>query len=242
MAAYPELNGKIAVISGAGGNLGIATIKRLAGEGVHMALIDRREEGLRARLREAGVDDSPILVGPVDLLDRPGVEGFIARVVEQLGQVDILINIAGGFKGGGPVHEMDEALWDELMNLNAKTAFILSAAAARSMVKAGRRGRIVNVGARAGLTGIPGIAPYSASKSALLRLTESMAGELLQHGITVNAVLPSTIDTPQNRKNDPNADFTKWVAPESLADVIAFLVSDSSRDITGALIPVYGRA
>ncbi len=243
MATYPELAGKVAVISGAGGNLGIAVTRLFHMAGIRLALVDLREDTLRQRLREADFDPEQALIGALDLTQkRAAIDEFINRVVAQYGKVDILVNIAGGFRAGGPVHEMDEEIWDFMMNINAKTAFLLSAAVARSMVAGGGGGRIVNIGARAALSGVPTISGYSASKSAVLRLTESMAGELMQYSITVNAVLPSVIDTPQNRKSDPNADHSKWVRPESIAEVILFLVSDSARDISGAAIPVYGKA
>ncbi|MCE7947836.1 MAG: SDR family NAD(P)-dependent oxidoreductase [Chloroflexi bacterium CFX4] len=243
MAIYPELAGKVAVLSGAGGNLGMALVRRFQAAGIKLALVDHKGDTLRQRLREAGVDDADILIGALDLTQkRAAIDEFVTQVVAQHGKVDILVNVAGGFKAGGPVHEMDEEIWDFLMNMNAKTAFLLSAAVARSMVMRRVGGRIVNVAARAALSGAPTLSGYSASKSAVLRLTESMAAELMQYGITVNAVMPSVIDTPQNRKNDPDADHSKWVTPESLADVILFLVSESARDISGAALPVYGRA
>jgi NAD(P)-dependent dehydrogenase (short-subunit alcohol dehydrogenase family) len=243
MAIYPELAGRVAVISGAGGNLGIAVAQLFRAADIRLALVDLREDTLRQRLREANLDPDHTLIGALDLTQkRAAIDEFISRVVAHYGKVDILVNVAGGFRAGGPVHEMDEEVWDFMMNINAKTAFLLSAAVARSMVAHNSGGRIVNIGARAALSGVPTISGYSASKSAVLRLTESMAAELMQYGITVNAVLPSVIDTPQNRKSDPNADYSKWVTPQSIAEVILFLVSDSARDISGAAIPVYGRA
>jgi len=238
---YPELAGKVAVISGAGGNLGAAVVRRLRAENVRVVLIDANAAALETVSQENGLTAETGLTGVVDLTQKAAVEAFVEKAAT-FGQIDILVNIAGGFRAGGPVHEMDESVWDFLLTLNAKTAFLLSAAVARRMVAGGVQGRIINTAARAGLSGVPGLAAYSASKSAVLRLTESMAAELRDHGITVNAVLPSTIDTPQNRQAMPDMDFSKWVAPESLAGVIAFLASDSARDISGAAIPVYGRA
>ncbi|MCS6871216.1 MAG: SDR family NAD(P)-dependent oxidoreductase [Anaerolineae bacterium] len=243
MAIYPELAGKVAVISGAGGNLGIAVTRLFHAANIRLALVDLREDTLRQRLREANLDPEQALIGALDLTQkRAAIDEFVSRVVAHYGKVDILVNIAGGFRAGGPVHEMDEEIWDFMMNINAKTAFLLSAAVARHMVARQAGGRIVNISARAALSGVPTISGYSASKAAVLRLTESMAAELLQYGITVNAILPSVIDTPQNRMSDPNADHSKWVTPESIAEVILFLISDSARDISGAAIPVYGRA
>ena|SRR5450432_1113024 len=243
MANYPELEGKIAVISGASGNLGAAVVRRLYAEKVRLALIDRNEQSLREALHADGIDDSGILIGKVDLVQKSEVDHFIDEVTAHFGRVDILVNTAGGYKPGKPVHEMDEAFWDSVLALNAKIAFFLSAAVARTMLSKGNKtGRIINIAGKAGLAGFATGAAYGAAKAAVLRLTESMSAELLKNGITVNAILPSTIDTPQNRQSDPTADFSKWVAAESLADVIAFVCSDSARDISGAGIPVYGKA
>jgi NAD(P)-dependent dehydrogenase (short-subunit alcohol dehydrogenase family) len=242
MAIYPELAGKVAVVSGAGGNLGMAVVRLFHAANIQLALADLREDSLRQRLREANLDPERMLIGALDLTQRDAVDEFVNRVVTHYGKVDILVNVAGGFRASGPVHEMDEETWDFMMNINAKTAFLLSAAVARNMIARKAGGRIVNVAARAALSGVPSIASYSASKSAVLRLTESMAAELSDYGITVNAIMPSVIDTPQNRRSDPNADHSRWVTPESLAEVILFLASDGARDISGAAIPVYGRA
>ncbi|MBX3086313.1 MAG: SDR family oxidoreductase [Anaerolineae bacterium] len=242
MATYSELNGKVAIMSGAGGNAGLSVIQRLYSQGVRLALIDRNEAGLRARLRENNIDDSGILVGAVDLLKKDEIEAFVGNVIAQFGQIDILINQAGGYRPQPPIHEMDEATWDFLVDLNAKTMFLLSSTVAKQMVAKGTAGRIVSVAARGGLKGDPGNAAYAVSKSAVIRMTESMAAELMDHGIRVNVVLPSTLDTPPNRAANPDGDYAKWVSPESLADVLTFLLSDSARDISGAAIPVYGRA
>jgi NAD(P)-dependent dehydrogenase (short-subunit alcohol dehydrogenase family) len=242
MATYPELSGKVAVISGAGGNLGLAVVGKLHAEGIRLALIDRDEAAIRGRLKAHQIDDAQVLIGVVDLLQKAAVEAFVEQVAAQMGRIDILLNLAGGYKPQPPIYEMDEATWDFLMDLNAKTTFLLSSAVARQMVARQAQGRIVNIAARSAIKGDPGNSVHAASKAAVLRLTESMAGELMEHGITVNAVLPSVIDTPPNRAANPDADYTRWVSPESLADVIAFLASDAARDISGAAIPVYGRS
>jgi len=242
MSTYPELSGKVTVISGAGGNLGFAVARRFFAEGVKLALIDRNEDKLRQQLRAEQLDDSGVFIAPADLTRKDQVDQFIDRVVSTFGQVDVLVHTAGGYRPGAKLYEMTEDQWNGLIDLNAKTTFLLNAAAARCMVDKGNTGRIINVAGRAALGGGSTIAAYSAAKAAVLRITESLAAELLKQDITVNAVLPSTIDTPQNRAGDPKADFSKWVKPESIADVIAFLASDGARDISGAAIPVYGKA
>ncbi len=240
--SYPDLKGQVAVISGASGNLGGAVIRRLHAEGVKLALLNRNDDSLQARLVEMGIAADVLVVNDIDLTRTADVDSAVATVLRSAGRIDFLLNLTGGFRSDGPVHETNEATLDFLLNLNVKTMFLLSSAVARQLIAQGKGGRIVNVAARAGLHGEPGIGGYSAAKAAVLRLTEAMAAELMPHRITVNAVLPSTLDTPQNRAADPDADFSRWVAPESMADVIAFLVSDAARDISGALIPVYGRA
>lgn len=242
MASYPELKGKCAVVSGASGNLGAAAARRLHMEGVKLVLIGQGEDRLRQTATEMGLSADGVIIGAVDQTVKSAVDQFIDQVVGTWGQIDILVNTTGGYKSGKPVHLMDESDWDSLITLNAKTAFNLCGAVARQMVAKGDKGRIVNVAGRAGLSAFGTGSAYSAGKAALLRLTESMSAELLPKGITVNAVLPSTIDTPQNRAAEPDADYSKWVSPDSIADVIAFLVSDAARDISGAHIPVYGRA
>lgn len=242
MATYPELSGKVAIISGASGNLGAAVAQRLYKEQAKLAVIDRNQDRINETLRKLDIDPKQVHIGLLDLTQKAEVDSFTDQVVATFGQVDIMINTAGGYKPGKPVAETDQDFWDSVIDLNSKPAFLLSAAVARSMIAKGNQGRIINVAGKAGLTAFGTGAAYGAGKAIVLRLTESMSAELLKRGITVNAVLPSTIDTPQNRANDPNADFSKWVQPESIADVIAFLCSDSARDISGAAIPVYGRA
>jgi NAD(P)-dependent dehydrogenase (short-subunit alcohol dehydrogenase family) len=155
--------------------------------------------------------------------------------------VDALVHTVGAWRGGNPVHETDLADWDFLFNVNLRTTLLCCRAVVPQMLKQGN-GRIITVASRDGLAGSAGYAAYSASKSSVLRLNESLADELKASNVNVNCVLPSTIDTPQNRAALPNADFSKWVAPEAIADVILFLASDASRAINGAAIPVYGKS
>jgi NAD(P)-dependent dehydrogenase (short-subunit alcohol dehydrogenase family) len=139
------------------------------------------------------------------------------------------------------VHEADPADWDFLFSANVRTTLLCCRSVIPQMLKQ-KSGRIINVSSREGLEAHAGFAAYSASKSAVLRLTESLAAELKASDINVNCIMPSVIDTPQNRAAMPNADFSKWVAPEAIADVIAFLASDAARAVTGAAVPVYGKA
>lgn len=236
------MDSKVALISGAGGSLGTAVASHFRARGMRVALIDRNAAALETLCAQLGGNTEAIWTGAVDLTQQDETEAFVQQAIARFGRLDALINVAGGFTYSGPVHEMNLADFDAMYTINVRTAAVLSATAAKRMVEAGRGGRIVFIAARAALTGSAGIAAYSASKSALLRLMESMAAELLPHQITVNAVLPSIIDTAPNRAAMPDADFTRWVTPDSLADVIEFLVSEATRDITGAALPVYGRS
>jgi NAD(P)-dependent dehydrogenase (short-subunit alcohol dehydrogenase family) len=172
--------------------------------------------------------------------ERASAQSAMQAVVARLGRLDVLVNVAGGFRAA-PLQESGPELWDRMYGVNLKTAVCASHAALPHLLARGQ-GSIVNVSAAAALERArAGIGAYTASKTGVLRFTESLAEELKGRGITVNAVLPGTIDTPQNRADMPDADVSKWVAPESIAEVIVFLASDSARAITGAGIPVRGR-
>ena len=169
------------------------------------------------------------------------VEISVTEAYQHFGRIDVLVNTVGGFRAGMMLHETPIETLDFMLNLNARSVFIASQRVIPRMLEHGS-GKIINMAARPGLEGKPGMAAYSASKSAVLRFTESMAAELKSQGINVNCVIPGTIDTPQNRESTPDADFSTWVTPESLADVIQFLSSEAARDVHGAAIPVYGRS
>jgi NAD(P)-dependent dehydrogenase (short-subunit alcohol dehydrogenase family) len=161
-------------------------------------------------------------------------------VRETLGSIDVLVNIAGGFRWQ-TLEQGDVEGWDAMFAINLKTAVLATKAALPQLVQSSA-GRIVNVGAGAAARpAMTGMGAYTASKAGVHKLTESLAEELKDRGITVNAVLPGIIDTPQNRADMPHADFSKWVRPQAVAAVIAFLASDQAAAVTGALVPVYGR-
>jgi len=242
MTAQPnQLAGQVVVVTGSLGNLGAATAQALQQAGARTVLVDRSDERLRERY--PNLVDSPehLLAGGVDLTDQNSLARMTQSALARFGRIDALVNTVGGWRGGKPVHEMDLADWDFLFGVNLRTTLLSCRAVLPQMLRQGR-GKIVNVASRDGLAGGAGYSAYSASKSALLRLTESMAAELKNSNINVNCIMPSTIDTPQNRKAIPNADFSQWVAPEAIADVILFLISDAARAINGAAVPVYGKA
>ncbi len=227
-----KFQGKTCLITGAAGNLGRAVAGAFASEGVSLILMDHHEEHLRS-VHGSEADGKRFALA--DLRDAQSV----ARALAAETRIDILCNIAGGFRMGQPVHETADETWDLMLGLNAKSVINCARAVVPGMLAAGR-GKIVNVAALAGLSGKANMGAYSASKSAVIRLTESMSAELRDKGINVNCILPSIIDTPQNRADMPKADPRRWVAPEALADVVLFLASDAARAIHGAAIPISG--
>ena len=162
-----------------------------------------------------------------------------SKIARLGGRFDVLANVAGGFAMGETVHETTDATWQAMFDINVHTMLNMVRACVPQMLSQ-RSGRIVNIGARAGMRGAARMGAYCAAKSTVIRLTESLAEELKEHGINVNCVLPSIIDTPRNRTDMPDADFSKWVAPVELARAIAFLASDQCNAIHGAALPVTG--
>jgi NAD(P)-dependent dehydrogenase (short-subunit alcohol dehydrogenase family) len=231
-----SVKGQTVVITGAAGNLGQAVAARFAAEGASLALLDLNQAALD-KVPVAGAAD--VLRQGVDLSDPVSVSAAVGAVIARFGRIDALCNLAGGFHMGETVHETPADKWDFMMELNAGSVLRMAQAVVPHMLKQGG-GRIVNIGASSALSGKAEMGAYVASKSAVIRLTETMAAELRGHNINVNCVLPSIIDTPQNRAVMPKADPRKWVAPEALADVLLFLCSPAARAIHGAAIPVVG--
>jgi len=231
-----EFAGKVVMITGASGNLGSAAAERFGSAGAKLALVERSKGG------EAPPATDMRLNVSADVTDPASVDAAVQQIVGHFGQIDVLIHTVGGYGAGKPVHEAGIEVWEKMMNLNARSVYVTCGSVAKHMVEKEIKGRIVVVLARAALKGSTNHAAYTASKAAAQRVVESMAAELLNNGITVNAVLPSTIDTPPNRQSMPNADFSKWVTPEQIADVMAFLASDSAITVSGDSLQVYGRA
>ncbi len=229
----------VTVITGAAGNLGTAFALAMAKHDAQLVLIDHNAEALNAVCASLP-SHCEVMPVTVDLMATEAITRAIAVIKTRYDRVDILANIAGGFTMGPLLHETSDDDWERMINLNARSVFYLCRAIVPMMIAQGG-GRIVNVAARAALMGQAQMAPYCASKSAVMSLTESLAAELSTHSIRVNCVLPGTLDTPQNRIAMPNADYQRWVMPESLAEVMVFLISNAARDISGAAIPVYGR-
>lgn len=225
-----NLQGKTVVITGANGGLGKVVAARAKALGASLVLLD-----IAFPSADLENNDSGVTKLAVDLCDQKAT----AAVFDKLGEFHAVFNLAGGFDMGPAVHEITDDQWDHLFKLNVTTLRNVTRAAVPKLLARGR-GAIVNVGALGARQGLPNMGAYCASKSVVMRLTESMAAELREKGINVNAVLPSVIDTPANRGAMPDADFTKWVTPDQLADAICFLGSDAASGIHGALVPVSG--
>ena len=228
------LEGRCIVVTGGFGALGRALARRLIEDGAHVALVDRAVE--LAVALPAGVSTA---IGAVDLGDESACMAAYEQVREALGAIDGVVNVAGGFTWE-PVEGGSLETWDRMYEMNVRTAVVSCRAALSHLIATGN-GRIVNVGALAALKAGMGMAAYAASKSGVIRLTESLAEELKDRGVTVNAVLPSIIDTPTNRADMPDADFSRWVPLEKISAVISFLLSDDASAVTGASLPVVGR-
>ena len=235
-----DLEGRVAIVTGANGNLGRAVAATFRRVGAHLVLVDRSADRLAAAYPDLASSSDHWLAGGVDLSSADSVDAVVAGAQERFGRIDILVNTVGGFRAGPPVHEESLDTWDSMLTINLRTTLNTCRAVVPVLLSQGT-GRIVNVAAGAGLNAPAGFAAYSASKAAVMRLTESLSAELKGNGIGANSILPGIIDTPQNREAMPNADFSTWVSPEAIADAILFLCSEASRAITGAAIPVTGR-
>ena len=232
---------KVVMVTGASGNLGGAVARAFAAADARLVLLDRHPERLAEAFPERSQQADRFLAAAADLTKLEEVTAVVENAVATFGRIDVLVHTVGGFRSGTPLHETPLETLDFMLLLNAKTAFITNQAVLQKMVPQGS-GKIINIAARPALQGNKNMAAYSAAKAAVLRLTESAAAEVKTQGINVNAILPGTIDTPQNRAAMPKANTANWVTPESLADVILFLASPAARDIHGAAIPVYGRS
>ena len=224
------------LVTGAAGNLGRAVAQAFAARGAALVLADARAENLQ---RAFGGEDARRMFAPVDLLDPAGVDAAVTAAVARFGRIDVLCNLAGGFRMGTPAHQTADADWNAMFDINVRTLLRTTTAVVPKMIEAGG-GRIVNVGAFAAQKGAALMGAYVAAKSAVIRVTETLSAELRDKGINVNCVLPTIIDTPENRAAMPGADPARWVAPGDLANVIAFLASDEARAVHGVALPVTG--
>jgi len=235
------LSGRIVVVTGAAGILGQAVARACMYSGAGLILLDRAPERLAALFPDLDGSPDHLLLTGIDAASETDAAEVVAQGLVRFGRIDALVATVGGWSGGEAVQNTSMSEWHSMLQVNLFSALAMCRAAIPAMLDAGS-GSLVTVGSRSALAGAGGAAAYSAAKAAVLRMTESIAAELRGSGVRANCVLPGTIDTPQNREDQPDADHSRWVAPDAIADVVVFLCSDAARAVTGAAIPVYGQS
>lgn len=229
-----EFSSRVVLITGATGGLGAAVTQAFLDAGATVGAVSRSSG-------RAAPADPRVLPIAADVTTAGGARSAVDAVLARASRIDALIHLVGGFAGGQPVSETDEATWRQMMNVNLDAAFYMTRAVLPHMIEA-RRGRIVAAGSRTGVEPAAGLAAYGVSKAGLVALIRTIAAEVKHSGITANVVLPSVIDTPANRSSMPSADPSKWVKPDAIAKLLLWLASDAAADVNGAAIPIYGRA
>ena len=230
-----DFSNQVAIVTGGSGNLGRVVVRALHAAGANLVVPDRTRGRMQSLFPDLADAADHYLVEGVDVTQFGAMEQLVGYTLKRFGQIDILVNTIGGYRAGMPVYETLPETWDMMLNVNARTVFYACRAIIPTMLERGQ-GKIVNVGARSALVGGPNEAAYSASKSAVARLTESLAAEIKQHGVNVNAVLPAAMITPEQRQAEPDSGVT----PEEVTEIIMFLCSKSAGVIHGALIPAFG--
>jgi len=234
-----DFSNKIVLVTGGTGALGRYITKAFleSNATVISSYLNDRETGQTHTNNKSAV----VQLIKANVTNEEDIEELVSNILDKYGHIDILVNVVGAYIGGKSVVELEEKEWDMIMTLNLKSAFLISKYVTRQMIYS-KSGKIIHVSSRNGLRSMGYDSAYSASKSGLIRLVESLAEETKESNINVNCILPSIIDTQANRQAMPNADFTKWVKPEDLANVVLFLSSDEAKTITGAAIPTFGVA
>jgi NAD(P)-dependent dehydrogenase (short-subunit alcohol dehydrogenase family) len=229
-----SLESKVVVITGAKGGVGTY---------VTQAFLDAKARvvGVSRSIQDSDFRHSGFTAMPAELSDSNAADKLVGDVVQRFGCLDGIIHLVGGFAGGQSVADTDDATVDKMLNLNFLSAFYIMRAGVRRMGRNNSRGRLIAIGSRAITEPPANGAAYTASKAALVALMRSMAVENRDSGVTANVILPSTIDTPANRTADPNADFARWTDPRQIANLAVWLASDEAAQVTGAVIPVFGR-
>jgi NAD(P)-dependent dehydrogenase (short-subunit alcohol dehydrogenase family) len=229
-----QFTNQVVVITGATGGLGSAVVHAFLSEGATVW-------GVLGPSSPSRIEHPNLATVTADLTVPAEAEAAVQTVIEASGKIDVLLHLTGGFAGGKPVAETDDAVWGRMLSLNLYTAIYMARAVLPHMLQTGK-GRIVAIGSRTGVEPAAGLSAYGVSKAALIALMRTIAAEVRDSRVTANVVLPSVIDTPANRAASPAADFTKWVQPESIARLLLFLASGAAADINGAVIPIYGQA
>jgi len=236
-----EQNSRVVLVTGAAGGLGPAVVRIFAQEGARLVLTSRRQQELEAVATELALDPERILLVAANITEPTEVAQVVQAAYDRFGAIDVVVHVAGGYTAGVAVPELDLTTWQLFLTLNLSSAFFVARAVLPGMLERGS-GKLVFISSKGGSQPQANQAVYGASKGGLEMFVRDLAEETRQHGVNVNAVAPSIIDTPANRKANPEADYSTWVQPESIAGVIHFLASDAARDIHGAIVPVYGNA
>jgi NAD(P)-dependent dehydrogenase (short-subunit alcohol dehydrogenase family) len=226
------MKGKVALVTGANGGLGSYVTQALLDAGATVV-------GLSRKIQQSDFDSPLFTALPAEISTAAGAKSAVDSIVARFGRLDVLAHTVGGFAGGQSIAETDDATFQRMFDMNLNSAFYLLRATIPAMRKTGN-GRIIAIGSRAALEPGAGVGAYSASKAAMVSLIRTVALENKDAGITANVILPGTMDTPANRKSIPNADFSKWVRPATVASLITWLAGDAGKDVNGAVIPVYG--
>jgi NAD(P)-dependent dehydrogenase (short-subunit alcohol dehydrogenase family) len=227
------MQGTTVLITGAKGGLGTHVTQAFLDSGARVG-------GISRSIKQGDFPKGDFVAMPAELTDSASAAALAQTVRERLGKVDVLVHLMGGFAGGKTVPQTDDQTFDQMFDLNLRSAFYTFRSIIPLMRDAGR-GRIVAMGSRAAEAAAPGLAAYAAFKTALISLVKTVASENSDRGITANIILPGTIDTPANRSNEPNADFSRWIQPRNITGLILWLASDAASQVSGTVIPVYGR-
>lgn len=249
-----DFSGKSMLLTGGTGGLGRNLIKYFLNCNLKLIIVTYRSEkemqSLKSELANAhsvqqqqksstSSSSTEIEFIQTDITNQGQVKNLISNIFEKYGQIHILVNLVGGYIGGKSIIELEESEWDKMMDINLKSAFLISKNIITKMIE-NRYGKLVHISSRTGIRAEGNDSAYAASKAGLVRFVESVSKEVKNYKININCILPTIIDTEDNRKAMPNADFTKWLKPEDLSNVILFLCSDHSKLINGAAIPTYG--
>ncbi|MFQ5752050.1 MAG: SDR family oxidoreductase [bacterium] len=232
---------KVVIITGGTGGLGFAVTQAFLNAGAKVVVTYTYEEKLNHLKLNVKNAPGELLALKTDVLDESRVKSMVENVVNKFGRIDVLVNLVGGFLGGVSIVVTTVEQWDKMINLNLKSAFLCCRHVLPIMMKQ-KYGRMINIGSKGGLQGTKGISAYAAFKSGVINFTQSLAAEGKPYNVTANLVVPGTIDTPDNRRAMPQSNFSDWVTPDSLAEVILFLSSDAAKDVSAAMIPVYGKS
>ena len=226
------MEGRVVLVTGADGSLGKYVTQAFLDAGATVV-------GTSRKIQPSDFSNSNFTALPAEISSSEGAKVLVDQAVARFGRIDVLAHTVGGFAGGRSIVETDDATFQRMLDLNLNSVFHILRSAIPVLRQTGS-GRIIAIGSRAALEPGPGVGAYSASKAAMVSLIETVALENKDAGLTANAILPGTMDTPANRKSMPRADFSKWVQPATVASLIVWLASDAGKDVNGAVIPVYG--